>query len=67
MTAEDRKGAQPPATPHDRGAPASPAAAATRVVSSDELFAGARELAIEHSGRRYQLRITQSGKLILTA
>jgi hemin uptake protein HemP len=39
----------------------------TRRVSSVDLFAGARELEIEHNGRRYQLRITQTGKLILTA
>ncbi len=40
---------------------------ATPRISSDELFAGSRELAIDHNGRRYQLRITQAGKLILTA
>jgi hemin uptake protein HemP len=45
---------------------ASPAGG-TRRISSDELFAGAREIGIDHNGRRYQLRITQTGKLILTA
>jgi hemin uptake protein HemP len=38
-----------------------------RRISSAQLFAGARELVIEHDGRLYQLRITQNGKLILTA
>ncbi len=36
-------------------------------VRSDELFRGASEIVIEHNGRQYQLRITQNGKLILTA
>jgi hemin uptake protein HemP len=36
-------------------------------VKSDELFGGATELLIEHAGRDYRLRITQNGKLILTA
>jgi hemin uptake protein HemP len=44
-----------------------PSTAGTRRISSAELFAGAREIEIEHNGRRYQLRITQTGKLILTA
>jgi hemin uptake protein HemP len=38
-----------------------------RRVTSADLFAGGRELEIDHNGRRYQLRITQTGKLILTA
>lgn len=38
-----------------------------RRMTSAELFGGARELVIEHDGRTYQLRITQNGKLILTA
>lgn len=33
---------------------------------SGELFAGAREIVIEHVGEEYRLRITQLGKLILT-
>ena len=40
---------------------------AHRRLSSAELFRGARELVIDHDGRLYQLRITQNGKLILTA
>jgi len=54
------------ATAGDRAAGPAGAAAARRM-SSAELFAGAREIEIDHNGRRYQLRITQTGKLILTA
>ena len=36
-------------------------------VRSDELLRGRSELVIEHQGREYRLRITQNGKLILTA
>ena len=46
----------------DGGAKPSP-----RRLRSDELFAGAREIVIEHHGRIYRMRITQNGKLILTA
>jgi hemin uptake protein HemP len=41
--------------------------AAPRRVDSRALFAGGRELVIVHDGRNYHLRITQNGKLILTA
>lgn len=37
-----------------------------RCVSSRQLFAGARELRIEHAGEVYLLRQTSSGKLLLT-
>jgi hemin uptake protein HemP len=37
-----------------------------RVVSR-QLLGERRELVIEHNGREYRLRLTQSGKLILTA
>lgn len=37
-----------------------------RTVSSAELLAGQRELLIEHAGQIYRLRITATGKLILT-
>jgi len=33
---------------------------------SDTLFAGSRELVIQHGGEEYRLRITSKGKLILT-
>jgi hemin uptake protein HemP len=36
-------------------------------VSSRELLGTRSELIIEHQGREYRLRITQNGKLILTA
>lgn len=34
---------------------------------SEALFGARRELVITHNGRDYRLRITQNGKLILTA
>lgn len=40
---------------------------ATPRTSSRALFGDARELLIDHEGREYRLRITQNGKLILTA
>lgn len=36
-------------------------------VSSESLLGAKRELLIAHNGREYRLRITQNGKLILTA
>jgi hemin uptake protein HemP len=38
---------------------------APKVVSAQELFAGGREICIEHEGERYVLRITRRNKLIL--
>lgn len=38
-----------------------------RSISSEQLFAGRREIVILHNGREYRLRTTQTGKLILTA
>jgi hemin uptake protein HemP len=37
-----------------------------RVVTSEELFEGNRELWIEHAGEMYRLRITTKGNLYLT-
>lgn len=37
-----------------------------RVISSEALFAGSRELLIKHAGDEYRLRLTNQGKLILT-
>jgi hemin uptake protein HemP len=37
-----------------------------RLVSSEELMQGRRELWIEHAGEIYRLRITSNGKLYLT-
>ncbi len=39
---------------------------AGNVISSKTLFNGENILTIEHNGERYALRITASGKLILT-
>lgn len=39
---------------------------AVNVISSNALFKGSNIIAIEHNGERYALRITASGKLILT-
>jgi hemin uptake protein HemP len=36
-------------------------------VQSEKLLGHARELHIVHNGREYRLRLTQNGKLILTA
>lgn len=52
----------PPAPPAVAKSPAEP-----RRIDSRELFAGAREILIDHDGRTYRMRITQLGKLILTA
>lgn len=49
--------------------PDEPAAAPSgpRRVRSEDLLKGGVELLIEHQGREYRLRVTQNGKLILTA
>ena len=36
-------------------------------VASEALLGRSRELIIVHNGREYRLRLTQNGKLILTA
>jgi hemin uptake protein HemP len=36
-----------------------------RVISSQVLFNGAKEICIEHQGSIYRLKITRQGKLIL--
>ena len=38
-----------------------------RRITSDALLGPRRELVIVHNGREYRLRLTQNGKLILTA
>lgn len=35
------------------------------VLSTEHLFAGRREITIEHAGERYRLRITRRNKLLL--
>lgn len=44
----------------------SPPATLKRVASA-ELLGEGKELVIVHNGREYRLRLTQNGKLILTA
>lgn len=39
--------------------------ASDRVIASEVLFEGRREIAIAHSGSFYRLKITRQGKLIL--
>jgi hemin uptake protein HemP len=39
---------------------------AYRTMTSEDLFAGRRELLITHATESYRLRITNQGKLILT-
>jgi hemin uptake protein HemP len=41
--------------------------AAPQRVSSESLLGQGKELLIVHNGREYRLRLTQNGKLILTA
>ena len=40
--------------------------ATDRVVTTQELLAGAHRVWIEHAAERYLLQVTRSGKLILT-
>jgi len=40
---------------------------APRRMQSEALLGNAKELVIVHKGREYRLRLTQNGKLILTA
>ncbi len=54
------------ARPHPARPDRDPAEATGRI-DSTALFAGHHELVIVHQGREYRLRVTQSGKLILTA
>ena len=58
-------------TTPDRAAPGpddpAPPTGGPRRVRSEELLKGGVELLIEHQGREYRLRVTQNGKLILTA
>jgi hemin uptake protein HemP len=53
----------PPSDPNPP--PATDAAAAPRILSSETLLAGRRELIIQHGAEQYRLRLTASNKLIL--
>ncbi|MEK1886990.1 MAG: hemin uptake protein HemP [Phyllobacterium sp.] len=46
-------------------APAQLSAPGFRVLGSDALFDGSKEVGIEHAGSLYRLKITRQGKLIL--
>ena len=58
-----------PVPPHAPKAQDAREAADTPTVrlNTGDLFNGAREIVIDHNGREYRLRITQQGKLLLTA
>jgi hemin uptake protein HemP len=56
-----------PAKPKGNQGRAIPHTLAQDRVLSQHLLGGRGELIIEHEGREYRLRRTQSGKLILTA
>jgi len=47
--------------------PPAPPPLAPKRVASETLLGSGRELVIVHNGREYKLRLTQNGKLILTA
>jgi len=47
--------------------PPKPVKDLAKKVASDTLLGARGELIIVHNGREYRLRITQNGKLILTA
>lgn len=53
---QDPQPANPPSMPADQ----------PRIIQAEELFAGQREVWIQHGDQRYRLRITAAGKLILT-
>jgi hemin uptake protein HemP len=61
-----RQPSRPPAPAPGPDAPG-PANPSPRRIRSEQLLAGSLELVIEHHGREYRLRLTQNGKLILTA
>jgi hemin uptake protein HemP len=48
-------------------APPQPNVSAPAKVPSHSLLGTRKELVITHNGREYRLRVTQNGKLILTA
>jgi hemin uptake protein HemP len=57
----DAQGPRREARQHDAASTATPR------ISSRALLGSRCELVIEHNGREYRLRLTQNGKLILTA
>lgn len=55
-----------PSLPADPRVQPSPGADQLRVMTSEALFAERREVRILHRGEEYRLRLTKTGKLILT-
>jgi hemin uptake protein HemP len=51
--------------PDPNSPPTADNAAGQRIVSSETLLAGRRELIIQHGAEQYRLRLTASNKLIL--
>lgn len=56
-----------PARPVDPRASVDIVVTPRRISTRDLFLSGAREIVIEHGDRLYRMRITQNGKLILTA
>ena len=56
-----------PPSPVPSPDPTAPVGSPMRRIRSEQLLGGGNELVIEHQGREYRLRVTQNGKLILTA
>jgi hemin uptake protein HemP len=50
---------------HQRASTSSPASGDRRVIRSEELMCGNREIIILHNDQRYRLVLTRNGKLIL--
>lgn len=51
--------------PTASGVPAEPRQDSARIVRSEDLLLGQREIIIRHGGEDYRLRLTRAGKLIL--
>lgn len=64
MDRERTGSARPPA--EDAAVTARVGPDGVRCIDAAELLAGDREVVIAHAGQRYRLRLTASGKLILT-
>lgn len=60
------RASRPPPSPERPIRPPQRALPPKRRVSAEALFAGAREVIIEHGGIEYRLRLTRADKLILT-
>jgi hemin uptake protein HemP len=57
----------PPVMPPIPAEQSAAASAAPRVITSEQLLGGAREIVIHHAGRPYRLCLTSRNKLILVA